>query len=666
MCDRAAQAGQAGGPTKLAGAPASMPGSGGKTPDDGYGSRAAVTLAQPRARARVTLRDDMADAPADAAAAAPPKPSANYGLLSRLLREARAYRWHLVVAAALAVLSAPLAALRPRLVQAMVDDYIVAFDLAGLQRITVVIAGVLVAEALVRYAFTYLTNWLGQSVVRDLRDKVFRHLTSLRLTYFDRTPIGQSTTRTINDIQTINTVFTDGGIAIVADVLVVVVVLGIMFSISWRLTLICLTTVPLLIGASYVFKEKVKASFQRVRTQISRMNAFLQERISGMAVVQAFNAEDQEAAKFRVINRDYTQANLDAILYYAVFFPVVEILSAASLGLMVWWGARGVIGGEVSLGVLVAFPLYLNMLFRPIRTLADKFNTLQMGLVAAERVFRVLDRDDVIPDRGQVPAADPLTADGTAGVQRLRGDIEFDDVTFAYVEAEWVLRGVSFRLPAKQTLAIVGSTGSGKSTIINLLSRFYEVQRGAIRLDGRPLEDYRLAYLRSRIAIVLQDVFLFGGSVLDNIRLADASISRARVEEAARMLGAHAFIERLPGGYDHVVHERGATLSMGQRQLISFVRALVFDPDVLVLDEATSSIDPESEAVIQYAIERLLERRTSIVIAHRLATIRHADRILVLDRGEVVEYGSRSELLALDGGRFRELWEMQYAGEVEG
>ena len=573
--------------------------------------------------------------------------SANYGLLGRLLREARPYRGLLVLAAFLAILSAPLAALRPRLVQSMVDDYIVAFDLAGLQRMTLIIAGVLVLEAAVRYAFTYLTNWLGQSVVRDLRDKVFRHLTSLRLTYFDRTPIGTSTTRTINDIQTINQVFTDGGIAIVADVLVVFVVLGIMFSISWRLTLICLTTVPLLVVASYIFKEKVKASFQAVRTQISRMNAFLQERISGMAIVQAFGAEDQEARRFRTINREYTQANLNAILYYAIFFPVVEILSAASLGLMVWWGARGVIGGEVSIGVLVAFPLYLNMLFRPIRTLADKFNTLQMGLVAAERVFRVLDRDDVIPDRG------------TLAPERLEGRIEFDDVTFAYVEAEWVLQQVTFSLEAKQTLAIVGSTGSGKSTIINLLNRFYEIQRGQIRLDGHPLEDYSLTYLRSRLAIVLQDVFLFGGSVLDNITLADDSIPRERVVEAAKLIGAHAFIERLPGGYDYVVHERGATLSMGQRQLISFVRALVFDPDILILDEATSSIDPESEAVIQYAIERLLERRTSIVIAHRLATIRHADKILVLDRGRVVEFGTREELLAIEDGRFRELWEMQ-------
>lgn len=580
-----------------------------------------------------------------------PKPKANYGYLGRIVQEARPYRSLLIISAALAILSAPIAALRPYLVQSMVDDYIIQFDLNGLKWMTLVVVGVVVLEAVVRYAFTYLTNWLGQSVVRDLRDKVFRHVLSLRLTYFDRTPIGTSTTRTINDIQTINTVFTDGGVAIIADTLVVFVVLALMLSIDWQLTLICLTTVPLLIWASYLFKEAVKDSFQAVRTQISRMNAFLQERISGMAAVQAFNAERQEAEKFRRINRDYTGANLRAIFYYAIFFPVVEILSAASLGLMVWWGARGVIGGDVSLGVLVAFPIYLSMLFRPIRTLADKFNTLQMGLVAADRVFTLLDRRDKIEDAGTYAPPDGI-----------RGDIAFDEVTFAYVEAEWVLQRVSFSLSAKQTLAIVGSTGSGKSTVINLLNRFYEIQRGEIRLDGRPLADYSLEYLRSRLAIVLQDVFLFGGTVADNITLADASISRERVIEAAKLIGAHDFIQRLPDGYDHVVHERGATLSMGQRQLISFVRALVFDPDILILDEATSSIDPESEAVIQHAIERLIERRTSIVIAHRLATIRHADKILVLDKGRVVEFGSREELLAIEGGHFRELWELQYVG----
>ncbi len=578
----------------------------------------------------------------------PDKQSVSYSLIGRILREARPYRTLLLFSALLAIISAPLAALRPRLVQSMVDDYIVAFDLAGLQRITLIVFGVLLAEAAVRYIFTYATNWLGQSVVRDLRNKVFNHITGLQLTYFDRTPIGTSTTRTISDIETINKVFTEGGVAILADILVVVVVLGIMFSIDWSLTLVCLTTVPLLVMASYVFKEKVKHSFQRVRTEISRMNAFLQERISGMAIVQAFNAEDQEAARFRTINREYTQANLTAILYYAIFFPVVEILSAASLGLMVWWGARGVIGGDVSIGVLVAFPLYLSMLFRPIRTLADKFNTLQMGLVAAERVFKLLDREDFIPDTG------------TLRPDALLGDIAFEDVSFAYVEAEWVLQNVSFALEAKQTLAIVGSTGSGKSTIINLLNRFYDIQRGQILLDGRSIDEYPLGYLRSRLAIVLQDVFLFGGSVYENITLADPSISREQVEEAAKLIGADEFIARLPGGYDYEVHERGATLSMGQRQLISFVRALVFDPDILILDEATSSIDPESEAVIQYAIERLIERRTSIVIAHRLATIRHADKILVLDKGRVVEFGSRDELLAIDGGRFRELYDMQF------
>ncbi len=572
----------------------------------------------------------------------------SYGLLGRIIREARPYRGLLIISAVLAIASAPISAARPYLVQLMVDDYIIKFDLEGLKRMTLVVVGFTILEAIVRYAFTYITNWLGQSVVRDLRDKVFRHILSLRLTYFDRTPIGTSTTRTINDIQTINTVFTEGGVSIIADTLVVVVVLGLMLSIDWKLTLVCLTTIPLLIWASYLFKEAVKESFQNVRTQIARMNAFLQERISGMAAVQAFNAERQEAAKFKVINREYTSANLRSIFYYAIFFPVVEILSAASLGLMVWWGARGVISGEVSLGVLVAFPIYLNMLFRPIRTLADKFNTLQMGLVAAERVFGLLDRDDKIEDTGMLAPAE------------IEGAIEFDNVTFAYVEAEWVLEEVSFSLAAKQTLAIVGSTGSGKSTIINLLNRFYEIQRGEIRLDGKPLTDYSLDYLRSRLAIVLQDVFLFGGTVADNITLADESISRERVIEAAQMIGAHDFIMRLPDGYDHIVHERGATLSMGQRQLISFVRALVFNPDILILDEATSSIDPESEAVIQYAIEKLIERRTSIVIAHRLATIRHADKILVLDKGRVVEFGTREELLAIEDGYFRELWELQY------
>ncbi len=569
-------------------------------------------------------------------------------LLGRVLALALPYRWIFVLAGVLAVVLAPVATLRPFLVQKMVDDYIFVYDLSGLVRMSMLFVGVLVLEALLRYFFIYSTNWLGQAVVKDLRVRVFNHITHLRLTYFDRTPIGTSTTRTINDIQTINNIFSQGVITILADLLTLFAVLGIMLWSNWKLTLVCLTTLPVLLIGTYIFKEKVKAAFQVVRTQIARMNAFLQERISGMRMVQIFNAEEQELENFKKINRAYTQANLDSILYYAIFFPFVEIVSAAALGLMVWFGARGVIAGEVTPGILVAFPIYLNMLFRPMRMLADKFNTLQMGLVAAERVFGVLDRQDRIENTG------------TRVVEKFQGEVEFQNVWFAYTARDWVLKDVSFHIEPGQTLAIVGSTGSGKTTIINILNRFYEIQKGRIAIDGEDIRSYELFSLRRRIAVVLQDVFLFSGSVLENITLLDEHITRAQVEEAARLIGAHPFIEKLPGGYDYQVMERGATLSLGQRQLISFVRALVFNPDILILDEATSSIDPETEAVIQYAIEKLIARRTSIIIAHRLSTIRHADRILVLSKGEVVEFGTHEELLEKSDGHYRRLYEMQF------
>lgn len=561
---------------------------------------------------------------------------------------AKPYKNVFIVAAVLAVVLAPLSTLRPYLIQVMVDDYIIPSDVPGLTQMALIICGLLLVEALLTYVFLFSTNWLGQSVIRDLRVRVFDHITSLRLSYFDRTPIGTSTTRTINDIQTINTVFTEGAITIVADMLTLVAVLGIMLITSWKLTLICLTTMPFLIVASYIFKEKVKASFQRVRTEVARMNAFLQERISGMRIVQIFNAEDQEMKKFRKINREYTQANLDSILYYAVFFPVVEIIAAASLGLMVWWGARHALEGGVTIGALVAFPIYLSMLFRPIRMLADKFNTLQMGLVASERVFNLLDRDDKIPNTGKVKT------------EKFKGSVEFKDVFFAYNEREWVLKGLSFRVEPGETLAIVGSTGSGKSTIINILNRFYEIQQGKIEIDGVELRDYEINALRRRIAIVLQDVFLFSGTVMENITLRDPNISEEEVIRAAKMIGAHEFIEKLPNSYNYQVMERGATLSMGQRQLISFVRALVFNPDILILDEATSSIDPESESVIQHAIETLIEKRTSIIIAHRLTTIRNADNIMVLHKGEIKEFGPHEDLIQIEDGRYRQLYEMQF------
>jgi ATP-binding cassette subfamily B protein len=430
------------------------------------------------------------------------------------------------------------------------------------------------------------------------------------------------------------------------------VVLGIMFATSWKLTLICLVTLPFIVLASYIFKEKVKEAFQKVRTQVGRMNSFLQEHISGMRIVQIFHAEEQEAQKFRTINREYTQANLDSVLHYAVFYPVVEIISAASLGLMVWWGARGVLHEEVTLGALVAFPIYLNMLFNPIRTIADKFNTLQMGLVAADRVYALLDKEEYIENSGHLAPA------------RLRGDISFENVSFAYNDADMVLQDLSFELPAGKTLAIVGATGSGKSTTIGLLTRFYEYQKGSILVDGREIHEYELSAYRRRIALVLQDVFLFSGSVLENITLRDSSLSREQVIAAAKMIGAHDFIERLPGGYDYQVMERGATLSMGQRQLISFVRALVFDPDILILDEATSSIDPETEEVIQFAIETLIARRSSIIIAHRLSTIRHADCILVLEKGRLQEFGTEEQLLKIENGHYRQLYEMQFLQTV--
>ena len=570
-------------------------------------------------------------------------------LLGRVLRLARPYRAVFIFAIVLAVVLAPLAVAQPRLIQEMVDKYIFVGDIGGLTRIALLILGLLVLQSFLRYLFIYYSNLLGQQVVRDLRVQVFKHINSLRLKYFDVTPIGTSTTRTINDIQSINSVFAEGVTTILADLLSIIAVLVIMITTSWRLTLICLTTMPFLMIASYLFKQGVKRSFQQVRTQIQKMNAFLQERITGMRIVQIFNAEEKEADKFKAINRSYTQANINAILYYAIFFPVVDIISAASLALMVWWGAQDVARGiGVTLGALVAFPLYLNMLFRPIRVLADKFNTLQMGLVAAERVFGVLDRTEKIENKGSYVA------------DEMAGHVEFDKVWFAYTGQDWVLKDLSFTVKSGETLAIVGSTGSGKTTITNVLNRFYEYQRGEIKIDGVDLREYELQHLRSRVAMVLQDVFLFGGTVLENISLRDPKISREKVIESAKLIGAHEFIERLPGGYDYQVMERGATLSMGQRQLISFVRALVFDPDILILDEATSSVDPETESVIQYAIEKLIAKRTSIVIAHRLSTIRNANNIMVLSKGEIKEFGPHEELVTIEDGHYRELYEMQF------
>ena len=547
----------------------------------------------------------------------------------------------------LAVVLAVLVPLQPHLVQVAVDDYIFKGDEAGLLTMVYILIAVLVFTAACRYCFIYMSGWLGQTIIKDLRVKVFDHTISLRLRYFDQTPIGASTTRTINDVEAINDIFSAGLINIVADLLTIFVILVFMFSKSWELTLMCLSTFPFFIYATYLFKEGIKVSYQKVRAQVSLLNTFVQEHISGMSIIQAFGAEDQEMKKFEEINAEHREAHIQSIWYYSIFFPAIEIIQAAALGLLVWYGSNLVIGGSSSVGVLIAFIMYLSMLFRPLRQLADKFNTLQMGMVAAGRVFQVLDTKEFIEDTGAIVKAE------------FSGDIDFENVWFAYNEKDFVLKDVSFQIDAGKTLAIVGATGAGKSSVINILNRFYPIQKGAIRIDGERVEDYSLRCLRENIGLVLQDVFLFSGSVMENITLRNPDISQEKVEAAAQLIGADEFINKLPGKYDYKVMERGATLSMGQRQLISFIRTMVYDPRILILDEATSSIDTETEELVQAAVRKLIVGRTSIVIAHRLSTIQEADQIMVLDKGQLMEMGSHHELLEL-GGYYRDLHDKQF------
>lgn len=569
-------------------------------------------------------------------------------VLAKVLKLAMPYKWLFILSLSLAVLLAPISNIRPFLIGTMVDDYIFVNDLDGLKMMALIYLGFVILNVIMRYAFIYYSSVLGQSVIKDLRVRVFKHVSNLKLRFFDQTPIGRVTTRTINDVEAINEIFTQGVLTMVADILGIFAIIGFMFYDSWRLTLICLATLPLMALATYVFKEKVKVSFQRVRNEISTMNSFLQEQITGMQVVQMFNAEKQESDKFKKINRRYTAANLSAIEYYAIFYPVVELISALALALLVWWGSKGIWNSTISPGSFVAFPLYLNMLFRPVRMLADKFNTLQMGLVAADRVFKVIEKEDFISDYGEAKPA------------KFQGTVKFEDVWFAYDEENFVLKNINFDLAAGKTMAIVGSTGSGKTSIINILNRFYEIQKGKILIDGTDIKKIDLLALRARIAMVLQDVFLFNGTIFDNISLRDKSISKETMIEASKTIGAHPFIEILPDGYDFRVTERGSNLSMGQRQLISFVRALVFNPDILILDEATSSIDSETETIIQYAIEKLIQKRTSIIIAHRLSTIMHADNIIVLDKGEIKEQGTHDELITREKGFYKKLYEKQF------
>jgi ATP-binding cassette subfamily B protein len=601
----------------------------------------------------------------------PKKPSFNFLLLRRVFHFVKPYKRIFYSSLLLAIVMAAFAPVRPYLIQLTVDkatgknihvpEWIqtILFQNSGSTVVDFIIAVTifqiifLLIETSVRFAFTFITAWLGQNVVKDMRVAVYEKIVSLNLSQFDKTPIGTLTTRTINDIESINDIFSDGLIPIVADLLTIIITLATMFWIDWKLALISLIPFPILIIATYYFKESVNKSFIRVRNAVAALNAFVQEHITGMQVVQAFAAEDKEFNKFKKINSEHRNANIKAIFAYSIFFPVVEIVLAISTALIVWWVANLAIANPDShinfSGKIVAFIMFMNQIFRPLRVIADKFNVLQMGMVAAERVFKVMDNEDVM----KKPGADDREP------EVMKGEIEFDKVSFAYVNDHYVLKNISFHVNAGETVALVGHTGSGKTSIISLLNRLYHIQKGTIKIDGSNIEDQPIDFLRKNIGVVLQDVFLFSGSVMDNITLRNPEISREKVIEAATMIGIHDFIMQLPDGYDYNVMERGSTLSLGQRQLISFVRALLYNPAILILDEATSSIDTESEMLIQHAIDTLIAGRTSIVIAHRLSTIRKANKIIVLDKGEIKEMGSHNELLA-HGGFYAKLYEMQF------
>ena len=583
----------------------------------------------------------------------------DWNLLKRVMYYVKPYRATFIIAAFLTIFIAGSALIQPILMQITLDKYILGNNYNGLVLMVVLMIAQLAVQTVAQYYQTYLTNSLGQSVIRDLRIDIFNHIMSLRLKYFDRTPIGMLITRTVSDLETIADIFSEGLISIVGDLLLVLAIIVWMLIQDWKLALITLIPMPFLLMSTYVFKEAIKSSFQEVRTQVAHLNTFLAEHISGISIIQLFSHEDQEMRKFKSVNQKYRDANIRSNWYYSIFFPVVEILFAICMALLVWYGCKRILTDgqlanlgandhRVSAGMILEFIMLLNLLFRPIRQLADKFNTLQMGMVGADRIFKVLDTNEVAVNTGHLMPAN------------LQGEIAFDHVWFAYNDENWVLKDISFHVKPGETLALVGATGAGKSSTINILNRFYEIGKGTVKVDGNEIKEYDVDYLRSQIATVIQDVFLFTDTIANNISLNNPAITREQIIAAAKDVGAHEFFERLPGGYDYNVMERGSTLSSGQAQLISFIRALVYDPAILVLDEATSSVDTETEILIQNAINKLMQGRTAIVIAHRLSTIQNADKIIVLDHGEIKEMGTHQELLKIEHGYYRKLYDLQF------
>ena len=588
-------------------------------------------------------------------------------LLRRVFKFTSPYKKKFYTSIFLSVVLAAMAPLRPLLIQLTINSginettsaYLIKGPGGFIIEITIIQILLLLIETTTRFYFTFSTASLGQSVVNDLRNTTYSKILDLNLAQFDKTPIGTLTTRTVNDIESVNDIFSDGFIPILADLLSIISVLFYMFYTDWKITLICLAPFPLLIIATYIFKESVNRSFIKVRNAVANLNAFVQEHISGIALIQAFAAEKKEQKKFNEINKDHRNANIQAIFAYSIFVPMVELISALSIGLLVWWAARQSLFFPPSqsahiAGVITSFILCLNLLFRPLRMMADKFNVLQMGMIASERVFKVLDNEDI------TPRSSDNKNNSVKTIHKFNGEIEFNNVWFGYSENQPVLKNITFKVPAGKTIAIVGNTGSGKTTIVSLINRLYHIQQGSIKIDNINIDEIDIDFLRGQIAVVLQDVFLFSGSVLDNITLRNPTVNKEDVIKAAKLIGLHDFIMQLPGGYDFNVMERGMTLSMGQRQLLSFVRALLYNPSILILDEATSSIDSESELLIEHAINKIISGRTSIVIAHRLSTIRRADYIIVLEKGEIKEMGNHEALLSQKGHYFQ-LYQTQFA-----